>query len=562
GGLTIAASSCSTAASTAAPKTQTVAVQRGNLTVDITGVGNLALSQKDDLAFEVPGTVAEVLVKEGDTVTRGQVLARLDTTDWDNQVSALVDKVTAAERQLTTKQRALTTAMLQPDIKKRNVEAKKRDVVQAELNLKDAQTTLDTTQITYTEADFIAAQAAIDAAQTEVDKAVLVLSKYDPGTEGYKIKRDLVISAQSKLKTAQAKLDDMLAGFDKEVATNKQLVDTAQWNLETAQIAVKDAQTALDNTQQDIEDARLAVKDTEKALADARKALADAKSKHPEITALYDGFITKVNVLGGDVVTKGTVAVTMADPNKFEADILVNETDIIKTRLGGNANVAVEAVPGLSLPAKVTAIAPTATISSGVVNFKVKVQLDSLQSVMQALQAAGSNLSSGNVTSPRQPAGGNPFSGNGTPRQPAGGSPFSGNGTSPGAIGSRQGGTRAALGQILTALPGNFQLREGQTVTVSILVAASNNVLLVPNSAITSQGGQSIVKVLNNGVVEQRSITVGISDYQYTEVSGELSEGETVVVPQNTAPGTTTTSQQGGQGAIRIPGAGMGGFAR
>ena len=67
---------------TAVPENQVVTVQRGTLIIDVTAVGNLALSRTEDLAIDLfypEGTVEEVLVEEGDTVEEGQVLARLDT---------------------------------------------------------------------------------------------------------------------------------------------------------------------------------------------------------------------------------------------------------------------------------------------------------------------------------------------------------------------------------------------------------------------------------------------------------------------------------------------------
>ena len=50
-----------------------VTVQRGDLIIDITASGNLSLSVKEDLTFEMSGTVEEILVEEGDEVKKGDV---------------------------------------------------------------------------------------------------------------------------------------------------------------------------------------------------------------------------------------------------------------------------------------------------------------------------------------------------------------------------------------------------------------------------------------------------------------------------------------------------------
>ncbi len=87
--------------------------------------------------------------------------------------------------------------------------------------------------------------------------------------------------------------------------------------------------------------------------------------------------------------------------------------------------------------------------------------------------------------------------------------------------------------------PEDFQLKEGLTVTVSIVVDERNSVLLVPSKAIGRQGRQTHVKVVSpDGTIEERTIETGISDFQFTEVTDGLSEGEQIIVP----PGTTTTT--------------------
>lgn len=102
-----------------------------------------------------------------------------------------------------------------------------------------------------------------------------------------------------------------------------------------------------------------------------------------------------------------------------------------------------------------------------------------------------------------------------------------------------------------------IQLREGLTVTVTITVEQKTNVLLVPNRAITRQGGQNLVRVQKeDGAIESRPIEIGINDFQYTEVLEGLSEGEQVVVAQSTTT-NSATGTQGGQQRFMVPGGGI-----
>jgi RND family efflux transporter MFP subunit len=281
--------------------------------------------------------------------------------------------------------------------------------------------------------------------------------------------------AKKQIQVEQAKMDLEDAELDVEDA--KKAVDDAEYTLEDAKLDVEDAKQAVD-------DAELNVEDAEQTVEDTQSDLDEAKSLSPEIKAPFTGFVTKVNVEGGDEVLKGTVAVQIADPNRFEADILVSELDISQVNLGGEALVQVDAM-GLSLAAAVTHISPTATIQSGVVNYKVTVEVQSV--------------------------------------------------------------------------PEDVHLREGMTVTVSLIVAEQQNVLLVPYAAITTEGGQKYVQVISpDGTTEKRAIKTGITDYQFTEVTEGLSEGEQVLVSLGTTSASTTTQQQPQGGGIMIPGIGGG----
>jgi len=577
--------------SASVPEMQVVTVQRGNLVIDITAVGNLALSRTDDLAFEIAGTVEEVLVEEGDTVEEGQLLAKLDTSEWEDSLAVLEDEVTAAERQLTAKgrdliaeEREVTAAEHQLEVKKRNVALEELDVLQAEINLKNAEIALEQTQVTYTLSDYKVAEAAVDEAERNLEEVLETLSWYSEGSPGYNFYQNVVLQARSRLNTAQAALDAMLSGFDtEEVAIKKLQVEITQGKLEEAQEAVKDAEIAVEDAKLDVEDANLDVKDAKLDVEDAQEALEDAQedldealSKSPEITAPFAGFITMVNVEGGDEVLKGTVAVQLADPAKFEADVMVSEMDIFQVKLGGDASVQLDAMPTVFLSAKVTHIAPTATIQSGVVNYVVKVEIQSLEAVQQEQQAARPGMT-GDISSGQLPERLRQAIEEGRITQEQAEEMMKGwqqaaqdisSGQLPeflqqavedgritqeqaeGMVRQWQQGQEGQTGEPQRQTPAmlteDFQLREGLTVTVSILVHERNDVLLVPNGVLIHRGSETLVQVLKGDVVEERVIKTGLSDWQYTEVTEGISESEEVVVPQKATPSEASTQGRPG----------------
>jgi len=506
---------------------QSVTVQRGDLRVDITAAGNLALARTEDLAFDIPSTfsktspitVKEVLVEAGDSVQEGQELVKLDTLEWDKQLKTL-------EKELVTAQRDLATAQ-------HKVMEKEFAVSQAQLGLQSAEDNLD--QID-----------AVKEIQDEIDDAEAILKAAKMAISGELAGSNITYWLQqitywtARRAEAKSDLQELLrdsivkvsSGSTAEVSRDVALqVAEGALNVQQKQMDFEDAQIAVDNAKLDEEDAKQDV-------TDAQSNLDEAKSLSPIIKAPFTGFITEVNVEGGDEILNGTLAMQLADPNKFEAEIMVSEMDISQVKLGGDARVEVDALSGLTLPAKVTQIAPTATIQSGVVNYKVKVEVASLEEMMQERQAAQQEatekIQQGELPERLKQA---VDSGRITQEQ------------AEEMLKQGQQGQAGQQQQVATAALENFQLREGLTVTVSIIIDEKTDVLLVPNAAITTERGQSYVQVVTaSGATEKRAIQTGITDYQFTEVTEGLAEGEQIIVPEGTT--TTSTTQQGQQGMM------------
>jgi macrolide-specific efflux system membrane fusion protein len=141
----------------------TVNVTRGDIVKTVLVDGNLEMPNKAYLSFGTTGTVTEVLVSEGDNVTKDEVLARLDAQSLNSsvevaelQVKIAQDQVEAAQAQYEIAQINLDKGVLgqsedvleqQVNIAEANWETAKMNLKIAKLNLESAKLNLDKAMI-------------------------------------------------------------------------------------------------------------------------------------------------------------------------------------------------------------------------------------------------------------------------------------------------------------------------------------------------------------------------------------------------------------------------------
>lgn len=94
-------------------------------------------------------------------------------------------------------------------------------------------------------------------------------------------------------------------------------------------------------------------------------------------------------------------------------------------------------------------------------------------------------------------------------------------------------------------------VKPGMTANLSVKVEQRDNVLLVPNRAVRTQGNQKIVTVLYHGQTIATPVSTGLSNDTSVEITSGLREGDVVVLNQ------TQTQSRGGPGRIGFP---LGGF--
>ena len=180
---------------------QLVEVVRGNLTVSVSGSGSIGVSNEANLTFGSSDKVDKIYVEEGDEVSQGEVLARLDTS--------------ALELALTRAQIALATA---------------------EYNL-------DKTKI-YTDEEIEEAQDAIDEAEDDVDfaKDLLAQVRRQGNAVDIRYSQREVSQALANLEAAEDELVAMLVPSDEdEIKLREMEVDAAEQALVEAQKQLDEA---------------------------------------------------------------------------------------------------------------------------------------------------------------------------------------------------------------------------------------------------------------------------------------------------------------------------------
>ncbi|MGH2586716.1 MAG: efflux RND transporter periplasmic adaptor subunit, partial [Dehalococcoidia bacterium] len=96
-----------------------------------------------------------------------------------------------------------------------------------------------------------------------------------------------------------------------------------------------------------------------------------------------------------------------------------------------------------------------------------------------------------------------------------------------------------------------YTIPPGTTANLSIITESRPNVLAVPSRAVTQQGTQSVVQVLENGEPVAKPVQTGITGNNFTEILSGLSDGEQIVIST-----TGTTGGQQTSGALGTSGLG------
>ncbi len=330
---------------------RTAQVTRGALDITVAASGNVMVAQRSDLRFKAPGEVVTITVSVSDRVTRGQVLASLDTEDLEMAI-----------RQAEI---ALEQVQLSLDILEKPVD--ENDVRLAELSIQDAAQSLGVARISRESAE---AQTAFEVriAQEIRDKTEEAYLSYQDILEKY----DLPASYGAGMTVAYMEADGNV-GITQ--VKGEEQIEQAKSQWLAAYYAYEQAVRNLDRLQAgpDADQAQqiaLQIEQTRLSLVQAREGLSNTT-----LIAPHDGVVAAVNIQVGSLASGAAPVITLLDDGEFFVDVTVDEVDVGKVAEGQSVKVTLDAYPDVALEGEIVRIATLPTTVAGVVTYPLRVRL-------------------------------------------------------------------------------------------------------------------------------------------------------------------------------------------
>jgi HlyD family secretion protein len=508
---------------------RTATLAKGTISASVNATGNINPEGEVRLNFQTTGTIAEVKVKQGDKVKKGQLLATLDLTDAQIALAQAQTALSQAKAATAQADIAVANANTQKIIAQasysRTIEGGVRpgDITAAQAALNAANASyVRATDKKLKEVDIRSAQAALEAAKANYAKVVA-----GPQREDY-------AAAEAAFKNAEASLKQAQAGYDRafKVSPSTITANPAALQLEQATNNYNSAKAQLDKLSKPADNAQVqsalqqvqtAQSNLDRLLntsadnANAASALQQIRSAQAQLEKLrqparpYD--VEQANAQRDQAATQlkqAEVQRQQADVQGQQAELQVRQAQrrIELSSLTAPIDGTIATVNAKVGEASAGAAASFVLLDDSVLHINVTVDEIDIsrikvgQDVNITLDALSGQAFVGKVDRIAP----NSTLVNGVVSYP-----------------------------VRVILTGNTaSLKSGMTASTSILLEKRENVLLAPNWAVRRdrKTNKSYLNVKDGDKSNEIEVTAGLRNDQFTEIVSGVSEGQVVVAPQ------------------------------
>lgn len=375
-----------------APDYETLEVTRGNLVSTVSATGAIEPEGQLALVFRGAGRVGEVLVKKGDPVTAGQVLARLETEDLDLALAQAETALIISQAQL---------ARLKTPPEEVDLAAAQAAVASAEASADSAQAALASAEAAYSALQSGATEDQKQAAAANLERARVMRDQAQAAYDQIAGQPNVGMMPQA-LQLQQATIDYETAAANYRIstapATAAQLA-SSRAQIAQAKAAVAQAQASLAQAEASLAKLRAGPGASDLAIAEAQVTQgqlsvqqAQLTRSNSELVSPSDGIVTELNVAVGELPSAARPAAVLTDLSRFHINIAVDEIDIGKLSEGQMVRVTLDAAPDAQLTGHISSIAATPTSSGGTVSYDVTVVIDETDAALRSGLSATASI--------------------------------------------------------------------------------------------------------------------------------------------------------------------------
>ena len=277
-------------------------------------LGRIEATERVNLASRVDGRITDISVREGDRVTKGQVIARLQQSREQAEVDAAVSQVNITQADLVNAQSQVKTA--------------EAEVAQAEAEVAQA------------EADLRRQQADVSLAETNIERARFLERE---GAESRQFLDDRTQELDSALAQRDA-LQQALNASEKALIAAREGVSSATANVNREKASLKQAI--------------------------ANVGVASENLGYNNITAPIDGIVGNIVPQQGDYVEAGNQITTITSNDDLTVNIAVPIDEADRLEIGLPVEIT-NSIDGEPIVGTITFISPTTTQESILVKASV-----------------------------------------------------------------------------------------------------------------------------------------------------------------------------------------------
>jgi len=343
--------------------------------------GNMELTQVD-ISFKVAGKLIERAVNEGDTVKKGQLIARIDQVQTMRQNQAQQASVQSAQMQLS---QSATSIAWQQATNEADIELRKAEIRQAQANLDQLLNGSRPEEIQQAQAAVADTRTQAEQARLDWERAQTLYKNDDISTAQRDQYQARFNSTAALLRQAEERSALVKEGPRKEeIAAARAALSRAQAALKVSEanaLEVKRKQEDLAGRKADIERAQAQLGVTESQLDDT------------SVSSPIDGVVLVKSAEIGEVLAAGTTVVTIGDLDHPWLRGYIKETDLGRVKLGQKVKLTTDSYPGKDYWGHVSFIASEAEFTPKQIQtkeervklvYRIKIEVDNSSHELKA----------------------------------------------------------------------------------------------------------------------------------------------------------------------------------